>query len=53
MDVLRSQHLEEEGLLRIPGNQQKVNQLQKEIESHCKGIRLDPSNRIQKHILQL
>ena len=33
---LRTHHLKEEGLLRVSGNQQKVNQLHKMIESHWK-----------------
>lgn len=38
IDQLQKKHLDEEGLLRISGNKQKINALQKLIENHCKNL---------------
>lgn len=37
MEQIKSEHLDEEGLLRIPGNKQKTASLQKLIETNNKG----------------
>lgn len=38
MEHIKSEHLDEEGLLRVPGNKQKTGSLQKLIESSSKGF---------------